>query len=795
MTGRSLVASEEGIKKAERALERQRISKTVLAESLLISRSTVTNFFARKPIVRNNLIKICDWLELDWQEIIEKPSHDETEEETDVIVREVRAAISEQIRERCGKMRILDMTHPIGLNEIYTDVNILEKITASRRKNINELLENFNFDDDFNRWGLSQVKEKRVPALTAVKDYPHLLILGKPGAGKTTFLKFLAIHCLDGKFCQECVPFFVTLKDFAEAQNSPNLLDYIATRFQSAVTPERLKNILKANFTLVLLDGLDEVREEDSSRVLKEIDNFCYDYPNNRVILTCRIAAKEYIFEKFTEVEIADFDDEQIATFANNWFKDKQVRSEKFLERLNGQEAVKKLATDPLLLTLLCLVFEESGDFSENRANLYKEGVDALLKKWDAERGIKRNNPYKKLSLGRKEDLLSQLAWTTFVESDYFFKQERAEREIVEYIRNLPGAADDEEALQLDSEKVLRSIEAQHGLLVERAKGIYSFSHLTFHEYFAAREIVTVQQSALEKLQELTVHLTEPRWQEVFLLAAAMSPKADRLLLLMKERADAMVAGDEKIQEWLTWGMEKARSVKVSYTPEMVEKVSNLLKFKIENDLSRTRSFYIYTYLYQYLFTPLGISSFLPYPRSFSAMNYSLVYIYLEPSLSLDSNLLRLLSRSIYLSGRFHEKSIFHATYPGFNQHLRNVHSEIISDLYHCLHLSKSGKILHEKLKQLNEQLPDERKTISSDWWIENSQNWNINLRRVMIQHRNIGHNWKFSDEQRALLMDYWEANKLLMQCLNSECDVSKETRQKIEETLFLAIAFCKDNP
>jgi predicted NACHT family NTPase len=45
----------------------------------------------------------------------------------------------------------------------------------------------------------------------------------------------------------------------------------------------------------------------------------------------------------------------------------------------------------------------------------------------------------------------------------------------MDYIRNLPGANDDEDALQLDSEVVLKSIEAQHGLLVERARGIYSF--------------------------------------------------------------------------------------------------------------------------------------------------------------------------------------------------------------------------------------------------------------------------------------------------------------------------------
>jgi len=47
------------------------------------------------------------------------------------------------------------------------------------------------------------------------------------------------------------------------------------------------------------------------------------------------------------------------------------------------------------------------------------------------------------------------------------------------------------EALQLDSEAVLKSIEAQHGLLVERARGI-TLPILTFHEYFLLEKLSPV---------------------------------------------------------------------------------------------------------------------------------------------------------------------------------------------------------------------------------------------------------------------------------------------------------------
>ena len=60
------------------------------------------------------------------------------------------------------------------------------------------------------------------------------MILGKPGAGKTTFLKYLAIQCIKGEFQAESVPIFITLKGFAEAANKPQLLKYIT---EEAINP------------------------------------------------------------------------------------------------------------------------------------------------------------------------------------------------------------------------------------------------------------------------------------------------------------------------------------------------------------------------------------------------------------------------------------------------------------------------------------------------------------------------------------------------------------------------------
>ncbi|MBC6422118.1 MAG: hypothetical protein GDA43_17375 [Hormoscilla sp. SP5CHS1] len=60
-----------------------------------------------------------------------------------------------------------------------------------------------------------------------------------------------------------------------------------------------------------------------------------------------------------------------------------------------------------------------------------------------------------------------------------------------------------------------------------------------------------------------------------------------------------------------------------------------------------------------------------------------------------------------------------------------------------------------------------------------------------MIKYRNIGYDWDFyyNYEQQKLLEKYYDANNLLVDCLNSDCYVSREVRQEIEDTLLLPIS------
>ena len=759
MVNRSLKASWEGINRANRAVLIF-ATKIDLAAELEISRATVQNFFAGKAVGRENFHKICQKLELPWREIAdlpeepEAPRHDNhLDWDIEALAQEVRHKGSASTQQKCGMMRVLDMSQPLEIKDIYTDVNILEKISGRRRLEVADLLK-VTVAEEFERPGLGRIAQERVNGLEAVKKYPNLIVLGKPGAGKTTFLKHIAIQCNSSTLEANKVPIFITLKDFAETEHSPSLFDYIKSEFASyGVSDAKVaEQILSHGQALVLLDGLDEVRETDCYRVMHEVRNFSQKYHNNHFVLTCRIATREYTLEQFTEVEVADFDFSQIASFATKWFALKDPnKSSTFIEKLRQHRPIQELATNPLLLTLLCLMFEESADFPSNRSELYKEGLNVLLRKWDAKRNIEREQVYKKLSIQHKEDLLGQIALMTFKRGDYFFRQKELEQHIADYIRNLPGISTQIEALQLDSEAVLKSIEAQHGLLVERARGIYSFSHLTFHEYFAAKEIVAGSDpQALEiALKQLTSRITDKRWREVFLLSVGMLRNADYLLQLMKQQIDLLIAQDKHLQAFLSWVSKKSRDITAQYRLVIVR------AFYFDLDLARTLDL---------------IGSTFELARALDP-NFTRN---LDSTLALDLALDRTLALNRVLDTKLNLTLALNRVLDRTLAHARITNPE-----------------LERALEQLKEQLSYSDKDGKGFelWWKANGQAWIEQLRAVMILHRNLGHAWQFSNQQRDALKNYYDANQLLVDCLNSNCYITGTVRQEIEDTLLLPIA------
>lgn len=792
MARRSLRASSDGIKKAKQAFLRKGWTQEYLAAEVgLETRQPIWKFFSGKPIDRKVFSEICFQLDLDLEDIAALPQQTELEEENaqtsdeelDTLVTKVRRKHHDKIQDQCGTLRLLDIARPVNVDDLYVDVNILEEIASQRWLEISEL--RGVQPEDFDRLGLGNIRLEGVPGLKAAQRYSKLMVLGKPGAGKTTFLQYLAIQCDRGEFQAHLVPIFIQLKNFAEDaldEGNFSLLNYINQEFdRSTISQAEVETLLQHGRLLMLLDGLDEVPETASDEAIKQIRKLSETYYKNQIIVTCRIAAQEYRFRGFTEVEIADFKPAQIESFVKKWFvavaknspESGLKKASVFLEQmaLPQNQPIRELATTPVLLNLTCLVFQSKADFPTRRADLYKQGLDLLLIRWDEARGIKRDDVYRNLSLSHKLHLLSQLAAITFEQGNYFFEESRLQTLIADYLRKLSDTQTDSSALELDSIAVIKAIEAQHGLLVERARRIYSFSHLTFQEYFTARAIVTGTHLSLPQLVD---HITQARWREVLLLTAQMLPNAGELLQLMKQKIDGLVSTrqpyisssettiaseehssrhstpslnldrtepEKTLQDFLHWVQHKSLQVKTSHKPAAVRAFYLTLALPPQHRLARDQAL------------ALAID------RTLASE--------LGGDLALDLALSHALSVALTLTPEL------------VYDRLQALHLAL--ELDHLTELTSIGNSLRELKNQLPN--PDEQRERLEQWWHVNSQAWVSQLRTLAIEQRNIGHEWHLSEAAQQCLEQYSVANQLLVECL-SHCQLTPAVRKALESLL-----------
>lgn len=470
----------------------------------------------------------------------------------------------QKVIELYGTMRVFGQTQPRPLDDIFTDVRILPKPTLWRRFSLEGLHEQFLAQDRV----MSFRTDERMAADELIKTEKKLFILGKPGAGKTTFCKHLAVREARGRGQVGKVPIFITLKQYADTGLS--LMAYIIKQFDVCGFPEAepfVEELLRGGNALVLFDGLDEVTKDANGRnlVAAKINQFSRKYSGCHIAVTCRVAATDYSFEQFRYVEMAEFAPEQVETFVRQWFmtgEEAVGKADKMLTDLEQHNGISDLTRNPLLLTLLCLNYDETMAFPARRVEIYQDALDALLKKWDSSRGVQRGSAYGSLSVGRKQEMLAELAYETYWEGRYFFNRREIEPQLAEYVA---GAPEVPARIDIDGEVILQEIVAQHGILAYRATDIVSFSHKTFHEYFAAKQIVDDREAGT--FHELLKHVVDDSWKEVFELTASLLRRgaASSFFKLFVQTLHERLYKRPNAVAWLAWVAAAAAQSKSGY--------------------------------------------------------------------------------------------------------------------------------------------------------------------------------------------------------------------------------------
>jgi hypothetical protein len=674
----------------------------------------------------------------------------------------------EKIHMLYGTTRVIGKPEPISLEGIFTDVFILDKPTAYQRYDIAKMRNDAT--DNKPEAG------NRIAGLSLVQQSTRLFILGKPGAGKTTFLRYVAMQSMKGNF--DKIPIFVGLKEWADS--GLDLMSFIVKQFDICDFPNAapfVEYILERGKAVVMFDGLDEVRQEQDKRsaTTSDIRDFTNKYYSCKCLVTCRIAATDYTFERFQYVEIADFTDEQIFTYARKWFENDDEKYEAFAAGIKKPEnrGLYEIASVPILLTLLCLSFNASLDFPHRRVEVYEEALEALLKTWDSSRNIKRDEIYRDLTYTRKRQLLSRLAAITFQENKYFVPRDELAHHIVAFLRTLPGT---EVTAEIDGNSVLKAIEANHGILSERARLIYSFSHLTFQEYFAARAVVDDPSGRSLKGLLGADTVASDRWREVILMTASLMDNGDVFFQRFQEVIAQIAADHSSLIDMFSWADRKARLVKgQNIAVGRLYYLSLGLIFDNDRSMSRNRARWSQASLAEaekFLGTTQSLNIFRDRLTAFplglnqkradnEALELDRAYD-LPGELEIDSDtnggdFPRIdleLSRLSFISSLFARsvsegpRRVLAARFAAYYRKLR--------DRYQM----RAPDAVEETLREID---PPDKHLVAQHTWLS----FDEHLRVFLQQNYDIGHEWRLGERHVEALTNIIRANSLMSDCIN----------------------------
>ena len=476
----------------------------------------------------------------------------------------------------------------LDLAQVYVDLNTTTQIPLAEE------------DEGERRRSRPEQRETRpLRALEAAIEHRRLVILGDPGSGKSTFVGHLALclaaHGLEPQVGwlarlpgwpeveMEAVPIPVVLRDFArwlpadvEVAEPRHLWGHIVSRLDAqnvAFAADALQQALEGGKAIVLLDGLDEIPTQGRRILVRDaVSCFAQRYPRSRIVVTCRVLSYQdpaWRLGDFPTFELASFDEEKIDSFIGAWYAElarlnvvKAEDADGLSERLKGavrRPDLWRLATNPLLLTVMALVHTHKGRLPDARAQLYEDTVDILLWRWEQVKagGSEDAPPLRQLLLdaGRTDVDLKRVLWRLAFEAHGAGGVEDGEglADIGE-LKLQKALATLHPAESLDwARRVIAVIKTRAGLLLERVPEVYTFPHRTFQEYMAGGHL-----SAQAGFAQCAAKLAEEGalWRQVVLLSVGrlvyLAGDTDKPLALVGELCPTK-AVDEKLAWQKAW--------------------------------------------------------------------------------------------------------------------------------------------------------------------------------------------------------------------------------------------------
>lgn len=403
----------------------------------------------------------------------------------------------------------------------------------------------------------------------AIQTGSPLVILGDPGAGKTTMLRFLALTFAKAKrkrlpgsrpdshkqlgvrearrqvrevfgFRACPTPVFLYLNRLhteSDRTTERTLLDFISDELKSAPTLRNLpRDFLSRKFDagqcLFLLDAFDELATQEArSTIAKQIGALVSAAPpGNRFIVTSRIVgySGQLASYGFRVLTVQRLSWELVSELVTRWY---EVLNEpglgvELLQTFRSNARIYELAINPMLLSLIVLVQYVRRLIPDRRHVLYDECIKILVERRSAPPSVQQE--YNKLLPGEEATrILREIAaWMHGMR----LREVPRRRLEVEIVPKIVATNPQSPVTGVPSMQILENIEQRSQLLVERGlneqgQTVMAFSHLTFQEYLASaalKQRTGDQGEAAVSSDLLSYFSRDPDWwEEVALLYAA----------------------------------------------------------------------------------------------------------------------------------------------------------------------------------------------------------------------------------------------------------------------------------
>ncbi|MCP4306257.1 MAG: NACHT domain-containing protein [bacterium] len=373
------------------------------------------------------------------------------------------------------------------------------------------------------------------------------LVLGDPGAGKSTLLRFIAYRVakqrLDGH--STSIGVVVALRDYVIHQRAVGRCSLLAfavadtsAKFQLPDLEVTFRTAANAGDLVLCVDGLDEVTNVLARQgVVEAIEAFVREYPDCRVIATSRRAGYDrapIATPGVRMVEVRPFQAPHIEEYADKWFKlaEPEMHDSYAESFCRDVEPIRDIASNPLMLALLCLLYVGPGHLPESRPEVYRDCADLMYRRWDAERDVALAG----VASGLVRPAVEELAYL-LISGDLFPESGSADRSaeitesaLLDHLTTLLGEWKyDEDRLEAEraAKSFLRHCYERAWVLVpgpasESGEATYQFAHRTFHEYLAAAYLVRTARTFSDFLEIFKSRIGEPQWTVVLELALQM---------------------------------------------------------------------------------------------------------------------------------------------------------------------------------------------------------------------------------------------------------------------------------